>query len=425
MDHLSCNALRLRLERAHRLLCTAYVLAAELDPADVVKAILRESRTVVGCDRASLFIHDGERRELSGVVTTDPEGAEAVSDVDQAIANYVARYRESVNIADLSQDDRFASSIGSVADGKPGYFLAAPLLAPRDESLLGVLQLHKSEGEPFDHFERLLFGSYCQHASVAIDRVGRVEALNRQRSVQASLQVAREIQQGFMPSRMPSISGYEAATWWMANEAVGGDYCDVIPLKNQHVALAIADVSGHGVGPSLIMATVRAALHALTLEHTEPEVLLNLLARSLSRDLSSERFITMALGVLDPFDHSIQYANAGHAPALHFEAATGEFMPLESTGMPLGVVDRPSYHQGWPLTLELGDLVVFCTDGVVEAFDRHDRPFGRRRLEAIVGDAASLPVAQIVSRLGEAVQDHYGGGSPPDDLTILILRRNA
>jgi len=87
--------------------------------------------------------------------------------------------------------------------------------------------------------------------------------LNRQRSVQASLQVARKIQQGFMPSRMPPISGYEAATWWMANEAVGGDYCDVIPLNNQHVALAIADVSGHGVGPSLIMATVRAALHAL------------------------------------------------------------------------------------------------------------------------------------------------------------------
>lgn len=127
----------------------------------------------------------------------------------------------------------------------------------------------------------------------------------------------------------------------------------------------------------------------------------------------------------DPFDHSIQYANSGHAPALHFEAATGEFVPLESTGMPLGVVDRPAYHQGWPLTLGVDDLLVFGTDGVVEAFDRHDRPFGRRRLEAIVGDALSLPVAQIVSRLGEAVQDHYGGGSPPDDLTIVTLRRNA
>ena len=143
-------------------------------------------------------------------------------------------------------------------------------------------------------FDRLLFGNHCQHAAVALDRVRRIEALDRRRSFQASLQVAREIQRGFMPNRMPPISGYEAATWWMANEAVGGDYCDVIRLKDHRVALTIADVSGHGLGPSLIMATVRAALHALVLEHTEPEVLLNLLGRSLSQDLSDERFITMA-----------------------------------------------------------------------------------------------------------------------------------
>jgi phosphoserine phosphatase len=291
--------------------------------------------------------------------------------------------------------------------------------------MLGVLQLHSGAGEPFDEFDRLLFGNHCQHAAVALNRVRRIEALNRRRSFQASLQVAREIQRGFMPSRMPPISGYEAATWWMANEAVGGDYCDVIRLKDHCVALTIADVSGHGLGPSLIMAAVRAALHALVLEHTEPEVLLNLLGRSLSQDLSSERFITMALGVLDPVDHSVQYANAGHAPALHFEAATGEFIPLESTGMPLGVVDRPAYHQGWPFTLDVGDLVVFCTDGIVEALDSHDRPFGRTQLETIVRKTSSLPVAQIVSRVGEAVQDHYGGGSPPDDLTLLTVRRNA
>ena len=135
-----------------------------------------------------------------------------------------------------------------------------------------------------------------------------------------------------------------------------------------------------------------------------------------SLDLGDE-----SAGAVRPVDVA---SYAGHAPALHFEAATNEFVPLESTGAPLGVVDHPAYHQGWPFTVDVGDLMVFCTDGVVEALDRDGQRFGRARLEEIVRAALPLPVTQIVGRVGAAVQDHYGGGSPPDDLTILTVRRN-
>jgi serine phosphatase RsbU (regulator of sigma subunit) len=172
------------------------------------------------------------------------------------------------------------------------------------------------------------------------------------------------------------------------------------------------------------MATVRAALHALVLEHTDPEVLLNLLGRALGPDLKDGRFITMFLGVLDPADHSVQYANAGHAPTLRYHAATGEFFPLESTGMPLGIADSPAYHQGWPFTFEVGDMLVLATDGIVETLNRADQRFGIQGLESMVRRSASHSVNEIVRRLGDAVMSHCDRLSPPDDLTVLVVRRN-
>src|SRR5262249_44651328 len=151
-----------------------------------------------------------------------------------------------------------------------------------------------------------------------------------------ALTVARSIQLGFTPRGVPELPGYEVATWWTPNEAVGGDYCDVLELNDGSVGLVIADVSGHGLGPSLIMASARAALRALMLEHSCPEALLERLARAVMEDLHAGEFITMLIASIDPRDHELKFANAGHAPAEHYCPATDTFTSLMSTGMPLG-----------------------------------------------------------------------------------------
>lgn len=296
-------------------------------------------------------------------------------------------------------------------------------MVPGSDALVGVLELADRRAESCSDFDRQVLMTFCQHAAVALDRSQALEEIKDRHSVEASLEVARKIQQGFMPDKLPHLPGYEVATWWIPNEAVGGDYCDVILLNDNRLALAVADVSGHGLGPSLIMATVRAALQTLVLEHTAPEVLLNLLARSVVRDVEDGHFITMALAVLDPIDHSLQYANAGHAPAMYYESATGDFLSLESTGMPLGIMTRAEYIQGWPITLDVGDLIVLCTDGMVEATNARGEPFGIDRLKKLLRKYSSLSANQMVHHIGQAVQTHYRGDHPQDDLTILAVRQ--
>lgn len=424
-EQLSNSELRRRLLGLEMLLDVTRHVAADVDLMKVLRTVANEACKALDCDRASLYQYDPRSRELYTLVVTELEIAEIRHHVDQGITGHVARNREIANVPNPSADPRWNSSIDRATGYQTRNILAGPLVSPTDGKLLGVLQAINKRGGDFGSFDEQLLRAFSQHAAVALDRARLVEELRRRSQLDASLNVARDIQRGFMPIKLPEIAGYETATWWFPNEAVGGDYCDVVQLNDGRIALVIADVSGHGLGPSLLMASVRAALRALTLQHSAADVLLELLSRSLLADLQDGRFITMFLAEVDPRTHVVEYANAGHAPAIHFSARRGRFASLESTGLPLGVLEEATYARAEPIAMEVGDLLILCTDGIVEAMNRDDEQFGQARLEQIVRANADQPVADIVRRVGETVEAHYVGESPADDLTILATRRNA
>lgn len=413
-----------RLSGLARLLGVTRELAAEIDLTRILELVTRQACEALDCERASLYRHDPVRHELFTTVVTELEIAEIRNSLEQGITGYAARNRVVTNVADPASDPRWNSSVDRLTGFRTRSILAAPLTSPEDGSLLGVLQLLNKQGGPFDEFDEELLAAFSQHAAVALDRARLLEELRKQQAVELSLRAARDIQRGFMPTRLPDIPHYEVATWWLPNQAVGGDYCDLIPLRDGRMGLVIADVSGHGLGPSLIMASVRAALRALILSHSLPELLLSQLGHALSGDLQEGRFITMVMACLDPVAHTVEYANAGHAPAEHYRAATGRFSELEATGLPLGVLDRPEYPQGPAVRMDVGDLIVLCTDGIVEAMNDEDVQFGGQRLREIIHANSRRPVAELVHEVGRHVSEYYAGDSPPDDLTVLAVRRN-
>jgi len=222
---------------------------------------------------------------------------------------------------------------------------------------------------------------------------------------------------------MPTIPGYEVATWWFPNEAVGGDYCDVVALASGEVAICVADVSGHGLGPSLLMASVRASLRTLLAEHRSPQVLLERLAVALAPDFEYGSFITMFLTLLHPQQNKLEFSNAGHGPALVYRAASGEFTELESTGVPLGVLIPTEYPPGPAVAMKPGDLLILTTDGIVEAMDQGGQLFGVERLKSIIRQTHTAPLREFVRNIGRQVELYYIGDSPPDDLTVVALRK--
>ena len=240
------------------------------------------------------------------------------------------------------------------------------------------------------------------------------------------LNIARAIQAGFVPQEPPTTSGYSFAYRSDPCDATGGDYIDAFDLPGASAAILVADVTGHGIGPSLLMASCRSALRALAQTGLSPGPLLEKLEQQLVDDLSDGRFITMIYGVLDD-DGRFTYANAGHAPAL--VVREGTVTRLESHRPPLGIFLEPALgdtcdldSMQTTLQLEPGDRIVFTSDGVSETQDAQRRMFGMNPIESIA-TREDLDPAAVVRMLADQLVLHRGSTPQADDITILCADR--
>jgi serine phosphatase RsbU (regulator of sigma subunit) len=394
----------------------------ELDP--ILEIITEGACQALECERASLFLYDEKRRELYTRVATELEIREIRTSIDAGFNGWVGRNKRPLNIADPAADERWNSSIDQKTGFQTRSILAAPLISPRDERLLGTLELlNKKSGSAFDQADENLLLAFAAHAAVSLERIELLENYRQTRELEISLDAARKLQAGFLPQRLPSIEGYELAAWWHPALGVAGDYYDLVPLPDGRLALAMADVSGHGLGPSLIMASVRAMLHVLSRTVSDPARILTLINETISPDLKMGRFVTFLLGALDSRHHRFHFANAGHGPAFHLQRKRGEIRQLEATGCPLGVEERPVRESPEPVILEPGDLIVLTTDGVIEQHNQEREMFGRQRLQQLVREHQALPAPGLLERLKHEISGFFRGSHPDDDVTLLILER--
>ena len=158
---------------------------------------------------------------------------------------------------------------------------------------------------------------------------------------------------------------------------------------------------------------------------TEPNLknLLCRLSELLYQDLPEEKFVTLAAGILNPGDATLQLASAGHGPILFYSSAEDQFVSIDTQGPPLGLLQRISY--GCPQTMKFarGDILVLVTDGFIEWANAQDEDFGPDRVMEVVRANREMPAATIISALYSAVRQFAGPVPQSDDLTALVVRR--
>ena len=304
-----------------------------------------------------------------------------------------------------------------------GVKLAVPLVSQGE--LIGVLNLgpRLSEQE-YSSDDRKLLDNLAAQAAPAL-RVGQLvreqeaEAATRQRFEQ-ELEVARLIQQNFLPKELPDLPGWNLAAYYRPAREVGGDFYDVIPLPDGRVALVVGDVTDKGVPAALVMSATRSVLRASAQRLIEPGVVLERVNEHLCPDMPAKMFVTCLYGVLDPATGLLRFANAGHD--VPYVKTAGGVIELRARGMPLGLMPGMAYEEK-EAVLQPGDTVLLHSDGIVEAHDPQRDMFGFPRLKETV---ARAPGGQkMIDRVLSEVEAFTGPeAEQEDDITMVSLERS-
>ncbi len=268
----------------------------------------------------------------------------------------------------------------------------------------------KADGETLDRAIRY-----------AKERARRRRAERELQHFTEEIVAARKIQHFLNPRSLPDLLGWDIAGECRPADAVGGDFFDIFSIDEGQLGLVVADVSGHGFGPALIMAETRCLVRALGRAHADPTEVLTFVNRALYEDTPDDTFVTLFMAILDTRTHSLAYCSAGHEAYLLRSA--GNVTALSSTtGFPLGICEDAEFTRMKLGKLQPGDVLVLLTDGFQEAFGENDELFGIERALAVVQQVCHQSARQILDVLLDTVFAYCRPNIPRDDLTALIVK---
>ncbi|MHC4339507.1 MAG: SpoIIE family protein phosphatase [Planctomycetota bacterium] len=373
------------------------------DRRAALAGILDQSLHLTGAERGLVLLHRGRGR-LVPAAARKWGGRDLPADTrySTSVARRVLATGSAQALLDTRNGARWTG--GSVVDLKLRHVLCAPVRAGGKRS--GVLYADsRAHAQGFTRSDLDLFESLATECGTVIEKAYLRKACREKRRMERSLHAAREIQQALLPRGPVSGARVEVAGLNRPCEETGGDYFDYVPLRGDRLAVALGDVSGHGVSAALVMTAARSLLRAFLKREADPAAALAEVNRSLFRDMPASGFMSMFVGELDLSCGGLRYASAGHNDALLLRRATGVIEELEPTGTALGILEEDPYRLSEVRPIGEGDVLLLYSDGLTEARNPRRERFGVERLKDLLFGLRAKSAPEIVSGIA--------GASPP------------
>lgn len=234
------------------------------------------------------------------------------------------------------------------------------------------------------------------------------------------LEIARKIQESFLPKTIPSIKGVDISGVMLTARQVGGDLYDIIKFSDEKFGVMIGDVSGKGIPASLFMAMTVGAFKSFALSSAHPEGVLSSLNSKLINESSSNLFVTVFYAIFDFKDMTLSYANGGHLPVLHLPAAEeAQFLDVKD-GAPLGLMEGAYSAAKTPFNKN--DVFIFYTDGITEAMNQRREMYEKERLTTIAKANRHMTSKQILAAIEKDVRKFEPKSSQHDDMTLIVIK---
>jgi sigma-B regulation protein RsbU (phosphoserine phosphatase) len=252
-----------------------------------------------------------------------------------------------------------------------------------------------------------------------------VEARLIEARARGSMREAAEIQRSLLVPRPPLFAGFDLACRSVAADEVGGDFYDFYEFGGDILGLAIGDASGHGLPAALLVRDVVTGLRIGIEREFKATHVLEKLNRVIHRSRMSSRFVSVFYAEIET-SGALIYVNAGHPPPLLFKRPTagadGAVIELSEGGTVIGPLPHVTFRRGlaW---FDPGDVLVLCTDGILERANDADDFFGAERLAGAVRAHAQEGAQAILSAIFRACHDHREGRPWADDATVVVVKR--
>jgi serine phosphatase RsbU (regulator of sigma subunit) len=366
----------------------------------------------VTADRVVLLEDAGEGTSIETRARWTRVGPDdAPLQLSMTIINSVVTERDSILVADPSQDPRFGGQQSIMALNLRSA-MAAPLFD--NERVRGILYVDTANpGISYTRDDLEVLSAAANAVAVKLRNI----------SFETEMRTAAQIQRSMLPAQMDAPEGYEIEAYQMMCRAVGGDLYYSAVRPNGKILLALGDVSGKGMPAALAMGAATVLVGMLAEIEGDLATLAGHLHRQLFRSLAPEQFVTMFLGELDPATGHIHYVNAGHEPPL-IVRADGSIYGLDSTGLPIAMIEDPMLQTG-EAEVRPGEFLSVFSDGIPEATTTGDTFLGLDPVKEILVSHREEQLTDVRKHIARAVRDFLGGQPASDDVTILMLRRSA
>jgi sigma-B regulation protein RsbU (phosphoserine phosphatase) len=294
---------------------------------------------------------------------------------------------------------------------------------------IGVFDLESPEPNAFNKKHVKLLTLLASEAAVAIENARLVDAIKTNEArFEKELRFAQRVQMALLPQELPKrLRGVDVGWHFDPARELGGDLCDFLSPEANMLVVALGDVSGKGVPAALYSAAIgemvrgRTFRRRLEKQSSTPAGILAGMNRILHERKLEEYYCTLCYAMFEFKKKIVTFANSGLPYPV--KCSNGKAVQIDMPGVPLGSFGESRYEDV-QVPLEAGDVFLFCSDGISEAFDEQGQEFGTHRVIDVIERTYLRPAKEIVDELFLAVQQFCGDADQSDDRTAVVVKIN-
>ena len=446
MDLESEQANYFRPEHLHLLTLTASRIAQAIENARLYARVSRQAQTLEVLNEISteltsildldpLLVRVGQllRRlidfQMFTVMLLDEKGETLITryawrfgythapsrriSVNSGLVGASVREWRPINVPDVRKDKRYLPM-----NPETRSELIVPLFYKG--RIIGVLDLEHTRTAYFNEEHERMLSTLAAQVAISIENARLYQRVRRQEAqLEKDIAMAREVQLRLLPAGAPSHPHAEMAVRFLPARTIGGDLYDFIDYGPNRTAIVLGDVSGKAAPAALFAALVSGIMRSAAVQQPEPAQMLKALNDALQERKLDSQYVTLLFAVWNDENQTLQVANSGAVQPLFCRA--GESVVVKAEGFPLGLFPDVTYEE-FSVATQPGDVIIFISDGILDAEDDTEEMYGEERLSALLCSIRDLSAQQIADAILADVGAFQGTHDRFDDETIIVLK---